>query len=298
MPLPYYKFWWQRWMASSRVKRLTMEEQGYYLALLNLDWAADGLPEDLDELMDLLPRKATEDRIVSKIRDTFFAQRPDGTWSHDEMESQREETAATSERNRAKALKRWADRNAGGNAAADAPAMPQRSRGYATRAKPTPSPTPAIDPAPEEVNSNAASAAPAGGKPRPVSSSLPAVRADDRTAGAVDRIVAHYSTHRPRPAKVTAKRRKLVAARLKEGFKVDDLCRAIDGYFQPWTWNAQQGGSALALDLMLRDAGHVEKGLEMMDGPQSQVRTPRETQTAVNLAGAIREVSSERRRPE
>lgn len=56
-----------------------------------------------------------------------------------------------------------------------------------------------------------------------------------------------------------------VAARLKEGYSIDDLCRAIDGMHKSdfHNGNNDRGTKYLSLELCMRDATRVERFLQI-----------------------------------
>jgi uncharacterized phage protein (TIGR02220 family) len=71
-----------------------------------------------------------------------------------------------------------------------------------------------------------------------------------------------------------AKRRDLIDRRLAEGNSVEDLKAAIDGYARsPWhNGENDRHRKFLGLELMLRDAAHIEAGLDLL--MQHQAATP------------------------
>lgn len=82
----------------------------------------------------------------------------------------------------------------------------------------------------------------------------------------VQEIWQHYRSHHPGAAKVLRAGRKeygLIRARLQD-YTADELKQAIDGYHRdPWHRGENDRGKPfLALTLILRDASHVQQGLE------------------------------------
>ncbi len=73
----------------------------------------------------------------------------------------------------------------------------------------------------------------------------------------VEDIYAHWKIARSKPrARLTENRRVKIRARLREGFSVDDLIRAIDGVaFDPWPGRAQHDD----LTVILRNPEQVER---------------------------------------
>ena len=66
-----------------------------------------------------------------------------------------------------------------------------------------------------------------------------------------------------------AKRSKLIAARLKAGYTVDDLCLAVDGCARdPFSMGDNDRGTKFnGLSVILRDAEHVDKFIALATGP-------------------------------
>lgn len=99
----------------------------------------------------------------------------------------------------------------------------------------------------------------------------------------VDRVFAHWrQTHNHPRAVLDAKRRKLIRTRLVE-YSESDLCQAISGYRNSPHHMGQNDASTVydAIELMLRDAKHIEAGLRFHAQPP---RTDLSAQTRKNLA--------------
>ena len=105
-------------------------------------------------------------------------------------------------------------------------------------------------------------------------------------------VFAHYRTHHPRSYKTplpASNEWKKIAARLKEGYSVDDLCRAIDGCHKSSFHCGQneRGEKYQSLDLIMRDGGQVTKFIEHADEPrrpQLTEKTQRSLLAAENWA--------------
>ena len=91
-------------------------------------------------------------------------------------------------------------------------------------------------------------------------------------AAAVDRVIEHYRAHHPR-ASPGDKERRLIAARLKEGRTVRDLCQAIDGnHISPFHCGENESGKRYhRLDLIFRDAAHTDEFIELAQTPREPV---------------------------
>ncbi len=79
----------------------------------------------------------------------------------------------------------------------------------------------------------------------------------------VSRVVKHYQSHHPR-AKPGDKERKLIRARLGDGFSATDLIAAIDGnHRDPHCCGKNNSGTKYhALGLIMRDSSHVQRYIE------------------------------------
>lgn len=82
--------------------------------------------------------------------------------------------------------------------------------------------------------------------------------------GAVDTVLGHYRNHHPR-FRGAEKERRLVAARLKDGWTPEDLCAAIDGnHRSPFHRGENDRGQKYhALGLILRDGAHVQEFIDI-----------------------------------
>lgn len=82
-------------------------------------------------------------------------------------------------------------------------------------------------------------------------------------------VVEHYRQRHPRSfpkgLRMHMAEAKLIKRRLAEGFTVEDLKQAIDGYHvDPWHLGVNDRNKPfLDLELIVRDAKHVQKGLEL-----------------------------------
>lgn len=82
----------------------------------------------------------------------------------------------------------------------------------------------------------------------------------------VDVVCAHYVRYHPR-AKPNEKDRAKIRKRLEEGWQADDLRRAIDGcHASPFhSGDNETGTKYQSLELIVRDAGKVQKFIEMFE---------------------------------
>lgn len=98
---------------------------------------------------------------------------------------------------------------------------------------------------------------------------LPAPPAPDADAAAVQRVFDHWRTVHDHPAaKLDDKRRKVIRQALK-AYASDDLLRAISGYKNSPHHMGQNDRATVydAIELMLRDAKHIDAGLRFYRDP-------------------------------
>jgi hypothetical protein len=93
------------------------------------------------------------------------------------------------------------------------------------------------------------------------------VDGEETTAAGVRRVFDHWRAQLDHPkARLDGKREALIRRRLGE-YAVDDLVRAIDGYASS-AWHRGENERGVAydqLDLILRDAAHIERGWQLSD---------------------------------
>lgn len=82
----------------------------------------------------------------------------------------------------------------------------------------------------------------------------------------VDVVVERYRKHHSK-ARPGEKVRRRIRDRFKEGFSVEDLCRAIEGcHVSPWHCGENPDGTLYqSLDLIVRDSEHVHSFIEKFD---------------------------------
>jgi len=134
-------------------------------------------------------------------------------------------------------------------------------KGMAYRmAKPEPEPEPEQEQEHEEEETTLSGSLAAGAAPVDAPPDTPSTN----HAAETTRVIAHYLTLHPqaRPGK---RDRKLIGARLEEGWTAEKLCAAINGYHRsPFhLGDNDRGRKFLNLDLVCRDSAHVQAGIEM-----------------------------------
>ena len=132
---------------------------------------------------------------------------------------------------------------------------------------PAPQPQPQPQPQPEEENSDTL-VGPGGGSAADAAPSQS--EATPKVAAEVRRVFEHWQRALEHPkARLDPKRTALIRRQLK-AYSADDLCRAIDGYAgDPFTRGDNDRGKPFDdIELLLRDAQHVERGLRFLEAPR------------------------------
>lgn len=135
-----------------------------------------------------------------------------------------------------------------------------------------------------------------------VTGSSQSLRADDQASiYTLNDIWQWYRRYHKRAAKkIGDKNAKLGRARLKEGFTPDDLKQAIDGYHRsPWHKGVNDRNTQyLGWDLIMRDQGHVQRGIEMATDPLLDSGMSEQTRKNVTNTQQWLEHRQEKRRQE
>ena len=105
-------------------------------------------------------------------------------------------------------------------------------------------------------------------------------RGKEQHADEIRAVFAHYRKYHPRsnPApRSTQKEWQRIAARLREGFTLEDLCTAIDGcHKDPWHLGENDRAKPfLKLELIVRDSDHVNQFLEIAGRPVAPAMSER-----------------------
>ena len=107
----------------------------------------------------------------------------------------------------------------------------------------------------------------------------------------VQTVWGHYRQYHPScpgTLKQGRKEYRLACDRLKDGFNVEALRRAIDGYHRSPFHNGvnDTGAKYLGFELIMRDVDHVNKGIEMADDPTLDKGLSEKTRKTVHALGA------------
>lgn len=213
---------------------LSAAEHGGYLMLMLHYWKSGPIPDDDAQLAIITRLGDAWSNASSKLR-AFFEHR-DGMLVHERIDREKNLARDNNEKNQARA-KAAADKRWGNNAKSNAPSNAQAMRDEC----PSPSPSPSSSLKPEIQNHVAFApefvfGAEVDEMKTPedrlaesvIRSALPPSRGD---AGGEVRTVFTYwqKVMGHNRAHLDTKREKNIKARLKDGYSVEDLCRAVDG---------------------------------------------------------------------
>lgn len=244
---PAFQWYASDWLGSNRRAMMTLEQQAAYMNLLCRQWTDKtcSLPDDDEALAQL-----------SELGEGWF--KGGGTTlrdcfpKHPTLEGRIANTKLLELRTERNA---FLEKSAEGGRKSAAAKRKRRGKGGSTTVgtkrqangnSPSPSPSPTIK---EEV---------------PNGTSMSSSAISDQ----VKAVIAHYQTHHPK-ARPGKKERALLQARLKEGYGVADLCRAIDGcHRSPHHCGQNETGAKYqSLELIVRDSKHVQQFMEVPDKP-------------------------------
>ena len=87
----------------------------------------------------------------------------------------------------------------------------------------------------------------------------------------VKKVIDHYRTHHPR-FRGGEKEKRLISARLKDGYSVQELIEAIDGCHlsKYHSGDNDRANKYQSLELIVRDSKHVTQFLEIYDDSKSR----------------------------
>lgn len=93
-PLPYYKWFWQRWRANRNVQRMRLADRGAYRELIDECWAEGFIPDDVAALADICGCEVEEmSEVWPRIKARFYETQP-GRYTNRALEDQRTELDA------------------------------------------------------------------------------------------------------------------------------------------------------------------------------------------------------------
>lgn len=240
--------------------RLTTEQHGAYMLLIMDYWLNGPLPDD-DAMLAQIARLSPEQwgKHRPSIERLFSVH--EGQWRHRridrEIEAARDRKKQAVERGKAGAKARWEKNNAE-NEAGNGESIEQASDKQSS--KDSSAPSPAQSSTPPQSKSKAPDSKPSSSSQK---------REPDRSDEARE-VFSYWQQTLGHPrAKLDGKRYKAIRGRLSNGYSVSDLCKAIDGCKRsPYHMGDNEQGTVYDdIELICRDAPHVDKFLKLSEGP-------------------------------
>lgn len=233
----------------------------------------------------VLTQRRDADALAAKLLEVGLWEDRDGAWwvhdfldynpSRESVEGRRADVSAKrSAAGKAGNAKRWGSQDDRKAIANGSQTDRKSSQPVIANASPRPVPSPPQEEEEDKTsNSQPSDTRDRSGAVAPLSLLPDEAPKADRPA----EVFAHWqrATDHPR-AKLDAKRRTLIARALKD-HSAADLMRAIDGYAaSPWHRGENDRGTKyLGLELILRDAAHIERGHALADEHAPKAPPPR-----------------------
>lgn len=256
-PLPYYKWHWQDWRANRTVQRMSYIERGIYRELLDECWSEGFIPSSIDKMADIVgcPSDVMADawQVLSKC----FVDAGEGRLINERLNIER--TVKDSQR---------VTRAINGQKGGQAKSLNEKEN--EASAKQVPSKC-HIEEKRREEKSKEKERREEGEKTLCTPS------------GALV-VFQHWQAVMKKPRTVfDGKRMALINARIKDGYTVQDLQDAATGCsLSPFHMGLNEKGTKYdGIDLIYRDAAHVEKFMECKANPPKPM-TPSDMRSAVN----------------
>lgn len=267
----------ERWLGSARVRELTAAQKGVYIDLLAAAWDADGLPLDWRKCRAWAPWDAAYDDLQMVV-EAFFPVAGDRrrnpkqeacrgariTYIQSQSEKGKKGAASRAARNRnSTAVPTAVDTAVPTPDSTRLPTEIQPARALAH----APASSSGHKPEPEHTGPEAATQPLVGLAPDGSPDPQPVAQPSRTSRSDVQAVVDHYRLAHPQ-ARPGVKERALIAARLREGYSVEDLQRSLDGFHRsPWHTGENPGGKVyLSIKTLLRDSSQVAVGLEHANG--------------------------------
>lgn len=248
MKPPAFQFYAAEYLADEHVQLMTLEEEGAYIRLLAFCWREGSIPKAIGALSRLC--KGASTTVLTTVLKRFKPTDNGERLVHPRLDAER------------KKQQDWREKSAqGGRASAHKrkkPKEPRAEQGGSTKAQPTAS-TKGQAASLNTSSSSASSSSSSTTVDKPKDTSL----ADART------VFDFWRSHLDHPnARFDNKRERYIRARLKEGFSVDDLQRAIRGCkASPYHMGQNDSHTIFdRIDLIFRDTEHVELFIAKVPG--------------------------------
>ena len=247
-------YWWiDRWRKSTAYTDMTLAEQGAYRNLLDELWLRDGLLPISDRAIAKISGDAIEWPKLREVVMARFIRTPQGyrNETHDAVSGGYKsfrDAQAEKGRKRATAAKR-------GPAGTFQPSQPETSRNTSQQ----PADDPAEQPASVSVSVSVSESVPASDKNNlPVATQPRADKpAQNNHAAAIRAVFDHFKDGHNHPrARLSENRKKLIRARINDGYSAEDLQLALDGLHLS-KWHVENGN--VTLEYGLRNSDKIEK---------------------------------------
>lgn len=253
-----------------------LEARGVYRELLDAQWDMGGsgvgtLPDDEEQLRELARATPEQWRVAWRLVEPKFP-RVEGGRRNPRLEQHREAALAVYLGRRKGAektnSKRWPSPKAPQNGDRSASRSANRSAIAQRQLSESPQPQPQPKPPPEEDRSAGHGRQPSTAKVLTLNGEpyQPATEAE-----VISEIFAYWASVMDKPKVVLdEKRRNLIRARLREGWTPEQLQTAIAGNARDeWSQGDNDRGKPFnELSLILRDAEHIERFIELAKHPR------------------------------
>ena len=280
--------WYKRWIGdyARDTSRLSIAEHGAYCLMLDEFYSSEEpLPKDRDELYIIMRAIKPQDRAaVDKVLDKYWVLEDDGYINNKALKVMRN-AQEYSTAQAAKAKIKWdkyyanaenKDIDESTNASADASknTSPAHAENMPTR-KPLPES--------QKANTIAKAMAKLNGTGQPLLDFLV-------TQDVTFRIFDHWRILHEHPqAKLSDKRKHIIAKALNMGYSEDDLIKSITGCkVTPFNMgDNEQGRKYDSIELILRDAEHIETFMEHAENPPKGGKSQALETTVQNMRNLV-----------
>lgn len=245
-PLPYYKWLWRDYRANRKVQNMNYIERGLYRELLDECWAEGSIPDDVEELAEICGCPAdVMANAWPKLSKCFLLS--DGVWINEKLDSLR--TASDSAR-----VARANSGKKGGLARSKASNGAEPDSTSQANAKQMPSTCHIAEQSRADTEHEQS-------------------RADEEQIDRLSPAKVVFDRWRevmksPRSA-FDAKRKRVIEARLKDGYTVDELCNAVAGCsLSSFHMGENENGTKYnGLDLIMRNSEKVDQFIGFYNNP-------------------------------
>lgn len=260
----------------SGTSNMSRQERWLYRDMLDVYYDKESpLPLDLQDVCDSIGATDEESKSVAKILRLKFNLGETG-WVHERCEVELDTYRANAEKARDNGKKGGRPRKNNPPGSLPVASGMQDGTGWQPDCNP-------------EESGSQANHKPLTTNHKPPSKVKPTVPASAETA----EVFEYWKQAMNHPAaQLDAKRSKNIGARLKDGYTVGQLCRAVDGCkYDPFSQGANDRQTVYDdIELICRDGPKVDKFMAIADrGPQQTGRTVNQQKTLTNLERYLQE---------